>query len=515
MKESKRVKKKKARGPSTEKDCIKTPLAVKGGRSFVELERFTEKKGGMMKFFFEPEGVIVIGATPNPMKGGNAIVKNLKLGYTGNIYPVNPRYQEIDGIACYPSVQAIPGKADLAIIFVPAPHVAKTVNDCAEKGVRGVMIESSGFAETGSNGTKLQTELREIANRTGIRIWGPNCMGLVDITNKRIFSFMNPDWQRENMLFAGSVSLIVQSGMLSAVFLVDLMSHGLTGISKVCSLGNKVDINECDVLEYLCDDPDTEVIGMYLESFADGRRFIEIARRCTKPIVILKGGRTKKGAEAAVSHTASLAGDRGIISGAMAQMNIIEATDFRQMADICRTLAMTKASGGGKRVAVLSFSGGAGTVSADFIEERGMEIADFSPDTKNTLEGLFPSWMPVSNPVDLWPAIESHLGSGVDVLGTSLSVVLADPGVDAVFLHLAAGNPRMLPDLRRLSATIKAYSKPVVAWQIGRQDLVLSLQKQALLAGIPLFIEIGRAVEALSAAIKNRRGSGPAPKGPF
>ncbi len=465
-----------------------------------------------MKFFFEPEGVVVIGATPNPLKGGNAIIKNLKPGYKGNIYPVNPRYPEIDGIACYPSVEDIPGKADLAIIFVPAAQVTKAVEECAEKGIPGVMIESGGFAETGPEGAQLQAELIRIAARTGIRIWGPNCMGLVDISNKRIFSFMIPEWQKEGLLFPGRVSLIVQSGMLSAVFLVDLMSHALTGISKVCSLGNKIDINECDVFEYLADDPETDVIGMYLESFADGRRFMEICRRCRKPIVILKGGRSKKGAEAAMSHTASLAGNQRIVSGAMAQAGIIEVKDFRQMADICRTLAMTKPSEGGNRVAVLSFSGGAGIVSTDFIEEQGLKMADFNPETRKALENLFPSWMPVSNPVDLWPAIESHMGSGVDIQGISLSTVLADPGVDAVFIHISAGNIRMIPKLTSYAAKIGEYSKPVVAWQIGRQDMALSLQKDALSAGIPLFTEIGRAVEALSAATKKRRDPEPAPE---
>lgn len=465
-----------------------------------------------MKFFFDPEGVVVIGATPNPLKGGNAIVKNLEHGYTGNIYPVNPRYTEIDGLACYPTVEAVPGKADLAIIFVPAAQVPEALKKCAVKGISGAMIESGGFAETGPAGEKLQAEIAEIAARTGIRVWGPNCMGLVDITNKRFFTFMIPDWQKEGILFPGRVSLIVQSGMLSAVFLVDLMTNALTGISKVCSMGNKVDVNGCDVFEYLADDPETDVIGMYLESLDDGKRFIETCRRCKKPIVLLKGGRTGKGAEAAMSHTASLAGNQRIVSGAMAQMGVIEVKDFRQMADICRTLAMTKPSEGGQRVAVLTFSGGAGIVSTDFIEEKGLKIADFKQETKKDLEKLFPSWMPVSNPVDLWPAIESHIGSSVDVQGIALSTVLADPGVDGVFLHLSAGNPRMFPKLDLFAERIREHAKPVVTWQIGRQDLALALQKDALSAGIPLFTEIGRAVEALAAAMKKRRDTEPAPK---
>ena len=202
-----------------------------------------------MDFFFEPRGVAVIGATPNPLKGGNAILKNLLLGYRGGIYPVNPRYREIDGLPCYPSVSAVPGPVDLAIVFVPAPLVPAAVEDCAAKGVRGVMIESGGFAETGPEGAKLQRELTRIAARTGIRIWGPNCMGLVDVVHSHIFSFMDPRAQEQGFI-PGSVSLVVQSGMLSAIFLIDIMSNATMGVSKVCSVGNKVDVNECDLLEY-------------------------------------------------------------------------------------------------------------------------------------------------------------------------------------------------------------------------------------------------------------------------
>jgi acetyltransferase len=465
-----------------------------------------------MRHFFQPEGVVVIGATSNPLKGGNAIVKNLQLGYRGSIYPVNPRYAEIEGLVCYPSVRAVPGKADLAIVFVPASQVAAAVEACAQQGIPGAMIESGGFAETGAAGEKFQQELLEIAARTGIRIWGPNCMGLVDVVNKNIFSFMNPEWQRLGLLIPGRVSLVVQSGMLSAVFLVDIMSHALTGIGKVCSLGNKVDINECDILEYFSEDPETDVIGMYLESFADGKRFLELARRCSKPLVVLKGGKTEKGAKAAMSHTASLAGNSRIITGMMRQAGIVEAEDFRQLADLCRSLSLTKPSAGGRKIAVLTFSGGAGIVSTDFIEAQGLAIADFTPETKKALEELFPAWMPVSNPVDLWPAIESHLGRGTDVQGLALDAVLADPGVDAVFLHLSAGFSRMLPNLASFSAGIKRHGKPLVAWIVGRQDLVLQVQKEALFLGVPVFTEIGRAVECLNAALRKRHSPAEPPE---
>jgi acyl-CoA synthetase (NDP forming) len=465
-----------------------------------------------MDFFFEPRGVAVIGATPNPLKGGNAILKNLLFGYRGGIYPVNPRYREIDGLPCYPSVGAVPGPVDLAIVFVPAQLVPAAVEECAVKGVRGVMVESGGFAETGPKGAELQKALAGIAAGTGIRIWGPNCMGLVDVVHSHIFSFMDPQARQQGFI-PGDVSLVVQSGMLSATFLVDIMSHATMGVSKVCSVGNKVDVNECDLLEYFLDDPDTRVIGLYLESFADGRRFLDICRRSEKPIVVLKGGRSRKGAEAAISHTASLAGNRRIIAGALAQAGIVEANDFKQMMDLCRSLALADPPAERKdRVAVLTFSGGAGIVSTDFFEEQGLRLADLSEATRTALRELFPAWMPVSDPVDLWPALESHIGDDIDVYGRALEAVLADPGVDAVFLHTFAGNSRVRLDLADLARRIRASGKPVFIWQIGRRDHAFAFQQEALSLGIPVFSEIGRAAECLGAVLRGRPRPEPMPE---
>ncbi len=461
-----------------------------------------------MNFFFEPDGVAVIGATPNPLKGGYAIFKNLVLGYKGNIYPVNPNYKDIEGIPCYPSVRAVPGHIDLAIVFVPASHVPAAIEDCAAKGVQGVMIESGGFAETGHDGALLQQSLKDISKRTGIRLWGPNCMGLVDAVGGYVFSFMDPRSLQQGLLIPGKVSLVVQSGLLSAGFLVDVMSHRVMGISKVCSVGNKIDVNECDLLSYLIQDANTEVIGHYLESFSDGRRFTELCRRSTKPIVVLHGGKSRKGAEAAMSHTASLAGNHKIISGVLTQAGVTEAGDFQQMMDICRSLAAKPqpASRYG-RVAVLTFSGGSGIVASDFIEERGLKVAELSRETKEALGRLFPEWMPVGNPVDLWPAIEKHGETNVDVYSTALAAVLNDDAVDAVFLHAFAGHFQLGINVEDIAEQTRAAGKPVFVWLLGRQEDALRFNAEALSHGIPVFHEISRAVECLAAAFYQQRSS--------
>lgn len=466
-----------------------------------------------MDFFFTPRGVAVVGATPNRRKGGNAILRNLLLGYLGSIFPVNPKYPEIEGLTCFPSVSTIPGPVDLAIVFVPAPLVPAAVEDCVKKGVRGVMIESGGFAETGPEGERLQKTLADIAARTGIRLWGPNCMGLVDVVHRHIFSFMDPRAQEQEEFIPGSVSLIVQSGMLSAIFLIDIMSNAMMGVSKACSLGNKVDVTECDVLEYFMDDPDTGVIGLYLESFSDGRRFLDLCRGSEKPIVVLKGGKSRQGAEAALSHTASLAGNQRIIAGALAQVGVTEARDFKQMMDLCRSLALTRQIRvGSGRVAVLTLSGGAGIVATDFVADQGLTMARLSASTRTSLEELFPKWMPVTNPVDLWPAMERQNGTDVDVFSRSLEALLGDPEVDAVFFHVFISNPRSMVNMSELAAQIRSAGKPVIAWVIGRREDVYAFQKEALAHGIPVFTEISRAAECLGAVLRERHRPEPIPE---
>jgi len=239
-----------------------------------------------MEFFFKPRGVAIAGATANRQKGGYSILYNVRRGFKGSIYPVNPRYREIDGLPCFPSIMDVPDPVDMAILFVPAAAVPDMAVQCAHRGIRGVIVESGGFSEVGPEGRSLQEQLCRIVADTGLRVWGPNCMGLIDTATETVFSFVTPSiW--EDGLLRGGVSLVVQSGMLSGGFLIDAITHGDTGFSKVCSLGNKVDVNECEILAYLLDDPDTEAVGLYLESFVDGRRFIDICAASDKPVVVL------------------------------------------------------------------------------------------------------------------------------------------------------------------------------------------------------------------------------------
>ena len=288
-----------------------------------------------MNFFFNPDGVAIIGASDDPKRVGYNILKNALDGYSGRIYPVNPKYESIQGVACYPDIDSIPEDFDLAIYFIPARFLPDTIRACAAKKVKGIIIESAGFAEVGPQGKKLQEECVELARQNGIRLWGPNCMGLIDGHTRNVFSFLgeNKLW---DLLRPGNVSLIVQSGMLSAGFLMMILDRGGMGIARMCSIGNKCDIHEGDLLEYLIEDPETEVIGMYVESIVDAPGFLKLCTSTNKPIVILKGGQSPAGAQAAASHTASMAGNYTITSNAFRQAGIIEAFDVNELMDLLR-----------------------------------------------------------------------------------------------------------------------------------------------------------------------------------
>ncbi|HKK90625.1 MAG TPA: acetate--CoA ligase family protein, partial [Desulfobacteraceae bacterium] len=330
------------------------------------------------------------------------------------------------------------------------------------------------------------------------------CMGLVDIVNEKILSFVSPTiWED---LVPGDVSLVVQSGMLSGAFLIDTMSHRRMGISKVCSLGNKMDVSECEILEYLVQDPDTRVIGLYLESLVNGRKFMEICSRTDKPVVLLKGGKSEQGARAAMGHTASMAGNNEIIKGAMAQAGVIQAGDFHQMMDICRSFAAYPDPPGTEgRIAVVTYTGGAGIVSSDFIDNTDLTLASLSHASRKHLETIFPDWMPVANPIDLWPAVERH--GAEKAYGAAVRAVCSDPQVDGIFIHAFSGGFALNLDIETLAEEAKAAGKPLFCWLLGKKDNALEFQERCNRAGVPVFREITRAVECMDAIFARRRAS--------
>jgi acyl-CoA synthetase (NDP forming) len=451
-----------------------------------------------MHTFFHPSSIAVIGASRKRL--GGQVMNNLLYGFKNPIYPVNPNYDTIFEIPCYPSLEAVPHPVDLAIVVVPAGLVPSVLQACARKGVQRVIIQSAGFAEVGEEGIALQQYCKAIAKESGIRLWGPNCMGLVDVPNRHFFTFMTPNIYLDGLI-PGRISLIVQSGMLSAIFLAELARRGI-GVSKACSIGNRVDVDECDLLAYFLDDPETDVIALYLESMSRGRLFAHMAKNSSKPIVVLKGGRSEAGAVAAMSHTYSLSGDSRLLDSIFRMCGIISAEEMYQMMDVANALTMLPTIPSKARTAIITLSGGAGILACDALERRGLEVATLSPATREELSRIFPDWMPVSNPIDLFPAV--GIQGRAAAYARTIPIVLRDPTVDALLIHYVAGLEDDSMDMAALKQEADKAGKAVFFWLMGRRQGSESFQKNARENGLPVHGEISRISACLAAAGRYR-----------
>ncbi|RJR20734.1 MAG: hypothetical protein C4582_08770 [Desulfobacteraceae bacterium] len=458
-----------------------------------------------MEKFFYPSTVAVVGATPDRYKGGNAIFSNINLTFSNGLYPVNPRYRDIDGVRCWENVSSIPEVVDLVIAFIPAPGIPDLIDECGKKGIKRVMIQSAGFAETGGQGRLLQDRCVKIAKSRGIRLWGPNCMGLVNGHTRFVASFMRPFVWEKN-LTPGGVSVIVQSGMLSAGFLMQVLSEGYFGLSKACSIGNRCDINESDILEYLKEDETTRVVGLYLESIVDIPRFRRAVLELGRPVVLLKGGISPGGAKAAVSHTGSLAGDTRLAEEFFRQLGIHRAYDIIELMDMVKGLngaGYTKNRG--RRVAVVTFSGAAGIVTADHFAGAGLELAELNAHTTEVLKTVFPPWMSPDNPVDIWPSLEQHPRS--KTYSVAVNALLRDPGVDGICIHFFA-DPDPGGEYKKFLDLLDPVTKPVVVWMIGDTRLFRGLREMMEAKGMLVYNEIGRGVEVLGMLLDGKGSRG-------
>lgn len=355
-----------------------------------------------LKPFFQPSSIAVVGASSRPGSVGYVIVEQLKKKFKGRIYPVNPKYKEILGLRTYPSILDIPDKVDLAVVALRAPLVPKVMEDIGRKGVKAVIVVSGGFSEIGGEGVELEKKLVEVAHRYKIRVIGPNCIGVLD-NSSGVDTFFLPE-DRLKRPPKGYISIISQSGAMLSMW-IDWMALKGMGLSKAISYGNKVDVDDVDLLEYLRGDEDTRIILMYVEAFKHGRgaKFVEIARKMVlegKPIVVLKGGRTSKGARAAASHTGAMAAGYEVYKAAFRQAGAIEVDTMDEMFDVAKAYLMIGPIYG-KRVLILTNAGGEGVIAADYAEKYGLDVPELPREVQEELRKKLPPHVVIRNPVDL------------------------------------------------------------------------------------------------------------------
>lgn len=384
-----------------------------------------DKKQVPLDAIFKPRAIAVVGASDNPGKLGSHVMRSLtEGGYPGGIYPVNPGREEILGIKTYPSLLKVSETIDLAIIVLPAEQVLKIINECNEKGVRGIVLITAGFKEIEDRrGASLQKEIAERAGRFGIRIIGPNTFGIINLHLPLNASF-TPEF---SFVPKGGISFVSQSGGMSHL-MAFLSMENRVGLSKIVGLGNRCNVDFWDMLEYLEEDPETRVIALYIEGMDDPRRLVETIKKGKhrKPVLAYKVGLSQTSDQASQFHTGSLAGKHEIYEAAFQQAGILAVRSLEELLDTAKALALSLLPEG-NRVAVLSGQAGPGMAACDVCEMGGLAVFPFSPETQKKINALLPPLAIRTNPVDMGPAwYDSEAIKGM------VAAVLEDERIDAI-----------------------------------------------------------------------------------
>lgn len=372
----------------------------------------------------------IIGASRNPLKPGALLIKVLQdTGFKGKVAGVNPGGGDVYGTKLYTSLEEIPFIVDLAVFYIPPDRVPDMLLQCSRKSIKAVVISAEGFAESGDNGRQIQDKVRNILKKTGIRAFGPNTLGLINTETGLTTSYFS----NQKMLQPGSVGFAAQSGVFVGALLRYFSSLGKLGISKGLGLGNKVDVDECDALIYLHSDPQTRFIGLYMEDVRDGRQFLKTARIVArdKPVLVLKGGRTTRGAQASASHTASLAVDDAVFDGALKQAGVIRMQSIEEMVQTMMGFAWMPLPNG-NRIALVTYSGAQAIMSIDAAVASGLELAEMNADTRDKISEVIGTDAKMENPIDIFPDMMTH---GFEKTITQiLSALFEDTGVHGIIL---------------------------------------------------------------------------------
>jgi acyl-CoA synthetase (NDP forming) len=427
---------------------------------------------------FRPRAIAVVGASDDPVKiGGRPLAFLLRHGYAGRVFPVNPSRATVQGLAAFPSVAAIPEDVDLAIVVVPAERVEESLEAAAAKGIKAAIVFSSGFAEVGDAGRAAQARLRALAERTGLRIIGPNCQGFAHLPSRLVATFASPFL--EPGLATGPIAMVSQSGAMAGMIYEMARAAGL-GLNYWVSTGNEADVRAAEILGEVVEDPETRVACCYLEDVKDAARFRQAlarAHRAGVPVFVLKSGRSAVGRRAASSHTGALAGEDAVYDAVFADWGAIRCADAAEL--LALPQAFLRYQEAGRRVGILSNSGGLGVLSVDLCVDLGLVPAEFTAETTAVLRGALPDFAAAANPVDL----TAQMLTDPTMLTRVLPALEADPGVDAIVFQIALLGAAT--DLGRLVsdvASVAQRTRKVVAVSCPQRPVVDAFRAGGVLA---------------------------------
>lgn len=452
----------------------------------------------MLHKMFNPSSIALIGVSPDPRKLGHRLLHFLqKYQYPGEILPVNPKYDQINGLKCYPRIADLPD-TDVALITLPAKLVEDILEECADRGIKHVILYSSGFAEVGEKGKVLQQRIVDLAKRNNMSILGPNCHGLVNLMDSIPMSF-NTALDIDEKILSGKIGFVSQSGALATYILAVAREQGI-GFSYWVTTGNEAGIDFCDCISYLLDEPRTEVICVYIEEIRDGEKFIQCAKKASKlgkPIVALKVGRSDSGSVAASSHTGAITGSDEAYEAIFKRYGIIRAMTIQELLDYTLILAPKKYPRS-SNVAIATISGGGGIIMADDCEDFGLSIPQLSRGTRDRLAEIVPVFGSTRNPVDL----TAQLITQPELLKDSLQIITEDTSIEtvAIFLGLQHKTGDILAKgiAEVAQNTHKLFT---VAWMVPPMSAVRILSE----SNVPVFTDATRCVKAIGAAVKYQK----------
>jgi len=459
---------------------------------------------GNLEKFFQPRSVAVIGASATPHKPGNDVIRNiLANGYTGKLYLVNPKGEEIMGMKVHRSTQELPEGIDLAVIILPADANPRAVRECAARGIEAIVLAAGGFSEVDEKGERLQDALVKAVQETGVRVIGPNTSGHTSTPHNFTSTFFP-----QGRIPRGQISYIAQTGNFATHTMRYITTGENFGVARVVGLGNKVDIEESDVLEYYASDPETKAIFIYLESFKNPRRFLSIAREVTrkKPVFLLKGGATAEGAKAAVAHTAAMAAEDRIIDGALKQAGITRLHQYSHLFLAAKALASMPLPRG-NRVSFLAPSGAMLVVLTDLCLSLCLKVPDFEEPTRQFLQSISPPIIRMRNPVDIWFAAGLH---GVEYgYREGMAAALKDSNIDAVIPILLLTDDTGVPPLDFIVDLKTKYpEKPIYVTFSGEKKHMEAGKAFLEPRGVPTFPLIEDPFEVLSILARCREAMG-------